>query len=40
MEHKSQDWPRAELIIAQALETTPDIIWPSRYLAKPSKNVK
>lgn len=24
-------WPRAELIIAMALETTPDTIWPSRY---------
>ncbi|MCQ6310546.1 helix-turn-helix domain-containing protein [Citrobacter freundii] len=71
MEHKSQDWHRADIksalekrgitlrelsrsaglspdslrnvftrkeqIIAQALETTPDMIWPSRYLSKSEK---
>ncbi|RVR95893.1 helix-turn-helix domain-containing protein [Citrobacter freundii] len=33
----TRSWPRAELIIAQALETTPDVIWPSRYLSKSEK---
>ena len=28
-----RSWPRAEWIIANALETTPDVIWPSRYLS-------
>lgn len=28
-----RSWPRAERIIANALETTPDVIWPSRYLS-------
>ncbi|MBA7730921.1 helix-turn-helix domain-containing protein [Citrobacter freundii] len=34
----TRNWPRAELIIAQALETTPDVIWPSRYTLKSAKN--
>lgn len=29
----TRHWPRAELIIAVALETTPDVIWPSRYIS-------
>ncbi|QMD47189.1 helix-turn-helix domain-containing protein [Citrobacter portucalensis] len=33
----TRSWPRAEQIIAQALETTPDVIWPSRYISKPAK---
>ncbi|WP_208743940.1 helix-turn-helix domain-containing protein [Citrobacter portucalensis] len=33
----TRNWPRAEQIIAQALETTPDMIWPSRYLSKSEK---
>ena len=36
----TRSWPRAELIIAQALETTPDVIWPSRYLSKSEKKTK
>lgn len=36
----TRSWPRAELIIAQALETTPDVIWPSRYLSKSEKQTK
>lgn len=32
----TRSWPRAELIIAQA-QTTPDVIWPSRYLSKSEK---
>ncbi|MDE9582387.1 MULTISPECIES: helix-turn-helix domain-containing protein [Citrobacter] len=27
----TRSWPRAEQFIAQALETSPDVIWPSRY---------
>lgn len=30
----TRSWPRAEQIIAQALETSPDVIWPSRYPRK------
>lgn len=36
----TRSWPRAELIIAQALETTPDVIWPSRYLSKSEKQTQ
>ena len=27
----SRSWPRGEKLIADALETSPEIIWPSRY---------
>ncbi|MCE0800866.1 DNA-binding transcriptional regulator SfsB [Buttiauxella sp. A2-C1_F] len=27
----TRPWPKGELIIAQALETSPWVIWPSRY---------
>lgn len=27
----TRHWPKAEAIIATALETTPETIWPSRY---------
>ena len=27
----TRSWPRSEQIIAQVLETSPDVIWPSRY---------
>ena len=27
----SRPWPKGELIIAQALDTSPWVIWPSRY---------
>lgn len=27
-------YPRAEKIIAEALETTPEVLWPERYLGK------
>ncbi|WP_431137891.1 helix-turn-helix domain-containing protein, partial [Psychroserpens mesophilus] len=27
----SRPWPKGELIIAQALGATPQVIWPSRY---------
>ncbi|ELS4260429.1 helix-turn-helix domain-containing protein [Salmonella enterica] len=30
----SRHWPKAEVIIATALETRPEIIWPSRYESK------
>lgn len=31
----TRSWPRAEWIIANALETTPDKIWPTRYINMP-----
>ncbi|MCM2845637.1 helix-turn-helix domain-containing protein [Escherichia coli] len=27
----TRSWPRGEKLIADALETSPEIIWPSRY---------
>lgn len=33
----SRHWPKAEAIIATALETKPEIIWPSRYEVKTTK---
>ena len=32
----TRSWPRAEQIIANALEPTPDVIWPTRYINMPS----
>ncbi|HCC6296770.1 TPA: helix-turn-helix domain-containing protein, partial [Citrobacter amalonaticus] len=31
-------WPRAEQIIANALETTPEKIWPTRYINQPTES--
>ena len=28
----TRSWPRGEKLIADALETSPEIIWPSRYI--------
>lgn len=33
-------WPRGELIIANALNTTPSEIWPSRYFEKDGTPIK
>ncbi|HCZ9309990.1 TPA: helix-turn-helix domain-containing protein [Citrobacter amalonaticus] len=34
----TRSWPRAEQIIANALETTPEKIWPTRYINQPTES--
>lgn len=34
----TRSWPRAEQIIANALETTPEKIWPTRYINLPTES--
>lgn len=35
----SRPWPKGELIIAQALNIPPDVIWPERYFGKNGERI-